>query len=73
MALSPPGRAAAKISPMRDSPYDAIARLYDPWSRSVTEDVEFYVDEARAAGGPIVELGVGTGGSRCRSPRRESA
>jgi SAM-dependent methyltransferase len=41
--------------------YDAIARLYDPWSVSVTEDVEFYVDEARAAGSPIVELGVGTG------------
>jgi SAM-dependent methyltransferase len=44
-----------------ESPYDAIADLYDPWSRSVTEDVPFYVDEARAAGGPVVELGVGTG------------
>lgn len=43
------------------SAYDAIARLYDPWSRSVTEDVELYVEEARAAGGPVVELGVGTG------------
>jgi len=44
------------------SPYDAIARLYDPWSRSVTEDVPFYVEEAKAAGeGPVVELGVGTG------------
>ncbi len=44
------------------TPYDAIARLYDPWSRSVTEDVPFYVEEARAAGsGAIVELGVGTG------------
>jgi len=43
------------------SPYDAIARLYDPWSRSVTEDVPFYVAEARAGGGPVVELGVGTG------------
>jgi SAM-dependent methyltransferase len=43
------------------SPYDAIARLYDPWSRSVTEDVPFYVEEARKAGGPVVELGVGTG------------
>ena len=43
------------------SPYDAIARLYDPWSRSVTEDVPFYVEEARLDGGPIVELGVGTG------------
>lgn len=45
----------------RASPYDAIARLYDPWSRSVTEDVPFYVAEARADGGPVVELGVGTG------------
>src|SRR5207245_9172987 len=43
------------------SEYDAIARLYDPWSRSVTEDVEFYLEEARRSGGPVVELGVGTG------------
>jgi SAM-dependent methyltransferase len=43
------------------SPYDAIARVYDPWSASVTEDVEFYVEEAVAAGGPIVELACGTG------------
>jgi SAM-dependent methyltransferase len=43
------------------SAYDSIARLYDPWSRSVTEDVGFYVEEARAAGGDVVELGVGTG------------
>jgi SAM-dependent methyltransferase len=43
------------------SAYDAIAELYDPWSRSVTEDVRFYVGEAKRAGGPVVELGVGTG------------
>ena len=43
------------------SSYDAIAALYDPWSRSVTEDVDFYVAQARKAGGPVVELGVGTG------------
>jgi SAM-dependent methyltransferase len=44
------------------SVYDAIARLYDPWSRSVTEDVSFYVGEARrVAPGPVVELGIGTG------------
>jgi SAM-dependent methyltransferase len=43
------------------SPYDEIAELYDPWSRSVVEDVGFYVEEALAAGGPVVELGVGTG------------
>ncbi len=43
------------------SSYDPIARLYDPWSASVVEDVSFYVEEAVAAGGPVVELGVGTG------------
>jgi SAM-dependent methyltransferase len=49
--------------------YDRIATLYDPWSRSVVEDVAFYVEEARKAAGragvapetPVVELGVGTG------------
>jgi SAM-dependent methyltransferase len=51
------------------SPYDRIAEVYDPWSRSVVEDVAFYVAEARKASGragappgeAIVELGVGTG------------
>jgi SAM-dependent methyltransferase len=48
------------------SPYDRIAGLYDAWSRSVTEDIAFYVAEARKAAGaapgvPVVELGVGTG------------
>jgi SAM-dependent methyltransferase len=52
------GRSEARLDP---SPYDPIAELYDPWSRSVTEDVPFYVAEARKAGGPVVELGVGTG------------
>jgi SAM-dependent methyltransferase len=44
------------------SEYDAIARLYDPWSASVVEDISFYVEEAlQAAARPVVELGVGTG------------
>ena len=43
------------------SSYDSIARLYDPWSVSVREDVDFYVELARVADGPVVELGVGTG------------
>jgi len=50
------GHASAGVSK-----YDSIARLYDPWSASVTEDVEFYVEEAQKAGSPVVELGVGTG------------
>jgi SAM-dependent methyltransferase len=43
------------------SAYDEIARIYDPWSRSVVEDVSFYVEEAVRSGGPVLELGVGTG------------
>jgi SAM-dependent methyltransferase len=43
------------------SPYDPIAGIYDPWSRSVIEDIDFYVEEALASGGPVVELAVGTG------------
>ena len=50
------GRAQAVVAL-----YDEIASFYDPWSRSVTEDVAFYVDEALASGGPVVELAVGTG------------
>lgn len=43
------------------SEYDAIAALYDPWSVTVVEDIPFYVALAEEAGGPVVELGVGTG------------
>jgi SAM-dependent methyltransferase len=43
------------------SAYDRIARVYDPWSASVVEDVPFYVEEAVHSGGPVLELGVGTG------------
>ena len=41
--------------------YDPIARVYDPWSTGVIEDISFYVEEALGAGGLVVELGVGTG------------
>jgi SAM-dependent methyltransferase len=57
-STAPPSR---RLSGVERTPYDAIAELYDPWSRSVTEDVPFYVAEARKGGGPVVELGVGTG------------
>jgi SAM-dependent methyltransferase len=43
------------------SAYDRIARIYDPWSRTVVEDVPFYVELAKESGGPVLELGVGTG------------
>jgi SAM-dependent methyltransferase len=56
--LRPAGAGAGQE---RESVYDPIARIYDAWSRSVTEDVPFYLEEARRTGGPVVELGVGTG------------
>lgn len=43
---------------------DAYATLgadYDRWCRSVTEDIGFYVDLALESGGPVLELGVGSG------------
>jgi len=43
------------------SPYDPIASLYDRWNTSVVEDIGFYVEEALLSGGPVLELGVGTG------------
>jgi SAM-dependent methyltransferase len=41
--------------------YDRIAGIYDPWSRSVREDVDFYVEHALEVHEPVVELAVGTG------------
>jgi SAM-dependent methyltransferase len=43
------------------SEYDAWAAVYDAWSAHMTEDVAYYVDLARQADGPIVELMVGSG------------
>jgi SAM-dependent methyltransferase len=40
---------------------EAFAARYDEWSAEMTEDVPFYVDLAREADGPIVELAVGSG------------
>ena len=41
--------------------YDAFASIYDDWSATMTEDVAFYVELAREADGPVVELAVGNG------------
>jgi SAM-dependent methyltransferase len=40
---------------------EAFAADYDRWAADMTEDVAFYVDLAREADGPVVELAVGTG------------
>lgn len=41
--------------------YAPISDLYDLWSADMTADVPFYVAEAVASGGPVLEVGVGTG------------
>jgi SAM-dependent methyltransferase len=43
------------------SAYDAFARIYDRWSAGVANDIPFYIELAREADGPVVELAVGTG------------
>jgi len=43
------------------SAYDAWAAVYDAWGGQNPGDVAHYVELARAADGPIVELAVGTG------------
>ena len=43
------------------SSYDAFAPIYDDWASHMTEDVAFYVELAREADGPVVELAVGNG------------
>jgi SAM-dependent methyltransferase len=43
------------------SEYDPIAEIYDEWISAELGDVDFYVTEAQRSGGPVVELGVGTG------------
>jgi SAM-dependent methyltransferase len=43
------------------SAYDAFAPIYDAWAADMTEDVDFYVQLARDADGPVVELAVGSG------------
>jgi SAM-dependent methyltransferase len=43
---------------------DAYAVLgidYDAWCHSVTEDIDFYVRLAIESGGPVLEIGVGSG------------
>lgn len=41
--------------------YAVIAAVYDLWSADMTADVPFYVAEAVTTGGPVLEIGVGTG------------
>ncbi|MBI4337125.1 MAG: methyltransferase domain-containing protein [Chloroflexi bacterium] len=43
------------------TPYDLWAGFYDAFHSFLTEDIAFYVEEAKCSGGPVLELGCGTG------------
>ena len=43
------------------SSYDSWAEVYDSVYSYVRDDIPFYIEAARQAGGPVLELGCGTG------------
>ena len=45
----------------RNSPYDSWTDIYDAVYSYVRDDIPFYLEEAGAACGPVLELGCGTG------------
>jgi SAM-dependent methyltransferase len=57
MGTRPPAPAAVEGA----AAYDKLGETYDRWCRSVTEDIAFYVDLALESGGPVLEVGVGSG------------
>jgi len=44
-----------------DFPFDDWADIYDAVHDDLTHDIDFYVELARESGGPVLELGCGTG------------
>jgi SAM-dependent methyltransferase len=41
--------------------YEWFAPVYDAWAADMVDDIDFYVELARNAEGPVVELAAGTG------------
>ena len=56
LGIHPPTVPSASVSA-----YEPFAAIYDDWASHMTEDVQFYVELAREADGPVVELAVGNG------------
>jgi hypothetical protein len=43
------------------SGYESFAPVYDAWATDMVDDVDFDVDLAREAEGPVIELAAGSG------------
>src|SRR5690349_15745829 len=63
-----PSEPARALVAFGASPYhaamswdEAFADRYQEWSAQMTADIDFYVDLAHKANGPLVELGIGNG------------
>ena len=48
-------------TPTAAGQYDLIAELYDGYPGNYLDDVVFFAEEAKRAGSPVLEVGVGTG------------
>jgi len=55
------GGAAAQYGGDAAAQYGPIAELYDGYPGNYLEDILFFAEEATRAGGPVLEIGVGTG------------
>lgn len=55
------GDAAAQYGGASAAQYGPIAELYDGYPGNYLEDILFFAEEATRAGGPVLEIGVGTG------------
>ena len=55
---------------MQQSPYDAWADIYDSVYSYIRADIPLYAREAVESGGPVLELGVGTGRVAIPTARR---
>jgi len=55
------GCAAAQCGGDTAAQYGPIAELYDGYPGNYLEDILFYAEEGTRSGGPVLEIGVGTG------------
>lgn len=58
---SPGARALSDILAGQGGDADLLAEIYDLEHDEITEDLVFYREQARRAGGPVIDLGCGSG------------